>query len=150
MAQSPFLLPLLTPFCYSPFRFPPFLKSLLLTWNPSFDVVRSCPPWSQVARELTSPSPFQFPDPPGFPQINCAPYQDNISIPASHSPEQLPLWNVKNLDPYQTVGSGFVSNWKAWSGSVSNWKAWSGSEKWKVWSGSVSKGSGSATLLWRL
>ncbi len=28
------------------------------TWNPSSCVVRSRPPWSQVARKLTSPSPF--------------------------------------------------------------------------------------------
>ncbi len=66
MAQFPFLLPLLVPCCvpsYSP----------LLTWKPSFDVKRSCPPWSQVARPLSSPfsspphslpipSPFQIPN----------------------------------------------------------------------------------------
>jgi hypothetical protein len=53
-------------------QFLPFLESLLLTWNPSFCVVRSRPPWSQVAHKLTSPlpipSPFQFPDPQGFPK----------------------------------------------------------------------------------
>jgi hypothetical protein len=49
----------------------------------------------------------------------------------------LPLCNIKDRHPYQAVGSGSVSNWKAGSGSLSEWKAWSGS---------VSKGSGSATL----
>ncbi len=66
---------LLFPLLVFPCQFLPSLKSLLLTWNPSSCVVRSRPPWSQVARELASPSPF----PPhsnflGFPQINCAPY----------------------------------------------------------------------------
>ncbi len=41
----------------------------LLTWKPSLDVKGSCPPWSQVARKLTSPflipSPFQIPNTPG-------------------------------------------------------------------------------------
>ncbi len=65
--NSPSLLPLLVsssvplpiPFTY--------LESLLC-------VVRSRPPWPQVARKLTSPSPFQIPNLPGFPQTNCAPY----------------------------------------------------------------------------
>jgi hypothetical protein len=35
----------------------------------------------------------------------------------------LPLWNGKDPDPYQTVGSGSVSNLKAWSGSVPKLKA---------------------------
>ncbi len=60
------------PFSIFPCQFLPFLKSLLLTWNPSFCVVRSCPPWSQVARKLTSLSPFpphsDFPTPWGFPK----------------------------------------------------------------------------------
>jgi hypothetical protein len=48
MAQNPcFLLPLLIPLLS--FRF------LLLTWKPSFGVMRSRPPWSQVTRKLTSP-----------------------------------------------------------------------------------------------
>jgi hypothetical protein len=52
---------------------PPFPQIPLTTWNPSFCVVRSHPPWSQVARKLTSPSPFQFPDPPGAsPNQLCA------------------------------------------------------------------------------
>jgi hypothetical protein len=60
------------PFAISPCQFLPFLKSLLLTWNPSFCVVRSRPPWSQVARKLTFPSPFpphsNFSTPWGFPK----------------------------------------------------------------------------------
>jgi hypothetical protein len=58
---------------YSPWQFPLFLESLSLTWNPSSCVVRSHPPWPQVARKLTSPSPFQFPDPPGFPKSTVRP-----------------------------------------------------------------------------
>jgi hypothetical protein len=49
----------------------------------------------------------------------------------------LPLFNGKDPYPYQTFGSGSVSNWKARSVSV---------QKWKAVSGSVSKGSGSTTL----
>ncbi len=84
------------PLFHSPCQFlvnSPF-HSPLLTWKPSFGVMRSRPPWSQVARKLTSPSPFpshpipilsssQIPDPPGFPQTNCAPYLDDVAIPAS-------------------------------------------------------------------
>jgi hypothetical protein len=44
-----------------------YLESLLFLW------CDPCPPWSQVARKLASPSPFQFPDPPGFPQIIVRP-----------------------------------------------------------------------------
>ncbi len=41
MAQSP---------CFTPLT-----NSLLLTWKPSFGVIRSRPPWPQVTRKLTSP-----------------------------------------------------------------------------------------------
>jgi hypothetical protein len=65
------------PFAISPCQFLPFLKSLLLTWNPSFCVVRSRPPWSQVARKLTSPSPFpphsKFASPQGIPKLIVRP-----------------------------------------------------------------------------
>jgi hypothetical protein len=65
------------PFAISPCQFLPFLKSLLLTWNPSSCVVRSRPPWSQVARKLTSPSPFpphsKFPSPQGIPNLIMRP-----------------------------------------------------------------------------
>ncbi len=65
MAQS-LVIPLAIPLC----QFPLFLESLLLTWDPSSCVVRSRPPWSQVARKLTSPSTFpphsNFPTPQGF------------------------------------------------------------------------------------
>jgi hypothetical protein len=57
MAQS-LVIPLAIPLC----QFLLSLESLLLTWNPSSCVVRSRPPWSQVACKLTSPSPF----PPHF------------------------------------------------------------------------------------
>ncbi len=66
MAQYPF-------FC-SPCQFlvNPLFHSPLLTWKPSFGVMRSCPPWPQVARKLTSPSSFpphsKFPTPQGFPE----------------------------------------------------------------------------------
>jgi hypothetical protein len=72
MAQSLFI-PLPSPFanslCYS-------LESLLLTWNPSSCVVRSHPPWSQVACKLTSPSP-------------------TLPIPNSHSPQGFPKLIVR-------------------------------------------------------
>ncbi len=85
MAQFPFFAPLAGLLVSSPFN--PFL----LTWNPSFCVVRSRPPWPQAAHKLTSsfpfpPHPLPIPNPrppPGFPQTNCAPYQDDITIPAS-------------------------------------------------------------------
>jgi hypothetical protein len=59
---------------YSPCWFPfnPSFNPPLLTWNPSYCVVRSRPPWPQVARKLTSPSsnppspsPLQIPTTPG-------------------------------------------------------------------------------------
>jgi hypothetical protein len=66
MAHSPFLLPLLVP-CQFPFH------SLLLTRNPSFGVMRSRPPWPQVARKLTSPSPIPSPfQIPSTPDQSCA------------------------------------------------------------------------------
>jgi hypothetical protein len=40
--------------------FTPLANSLLLTWKPSFGVMRSCPPRPQVTRKLTS----LFPSPP--------------------------------------------------------------------------------------
>jgi hypothetical protein len=65
------------PFANSPCQFLPFLESLLLTWNSSFCVVRFRPPWSQVARKLTSPSPFpphsKFLSPQGFPSLIVRP-----------------------------------------------------------------------------
>ncbi len=67
MAQSPFSTPLA-----SFLLIPPFIPLYLL--GTLLGVMRSRLPWSQVARKLTSPSPFQIPDPPGFPRTNCAPY----------------------------------------------------------------------------
>jgi hypothetical protein len=65
------------PFAISPCQFLPFLGSLLLTWNPSSCVVRSRPPWPQVARELTSPFPSpphsKLPSPQGFPSLIVRP-----------------------------------------------------------------------------
>jgi hypothetical protein len=87
MAQFPFF----TPLASSPFQ------SLLLTWKPSFSVMRYRPPWSQVARKLTSPSSFPphslpIPNsrPPGFPQTNCAPLLRRHRDPGFHGPEHLP------------------------------------------------------------
>jgi hypothetical protein len=55
----------------------PLLISPLLTWNPSLCVVLSCPPWSQVTRELASPFLFpphsKFPSPQGFPSLIVRP-----------------------------------------------------------------------------
>jgi hypothetical protein len=65
------------PFATFPYQFLPFLKSLLLTWNPSFCVVRSRPPWSQVGPKLSSLSPFpphsKFPSPQGTPSLIVRP-----------------------------------------------------------------------------
>jgi hypothetical protein len=75
------LLPLAGSFFTSlPFPFT-YLETLL-------GVIGSQPPWSQVTRKLTSP--FSTPPHSKFPvtQVNCAPYYDDIVIPASHGPEQ--------------------------------------------------------------
>jgi hypothetical protein len=83
MAQSPcFLLPLAdSSFTSLPFPFT-YLETLL-------GVIGSCPPWSQVTLKLTSP--FSTPPHSKFPvsQVNCAPYYDDIMIPASHGPEHV-------------------------------------------------------------
>jgi hypothetical protein len=87
MAQFPlFFTPLANPLLL-------FFYSLLLTWKPSFGVMRSRPPWPQVTctdLPLLIPSPFpphsKFPTP----QVNCVPYYDDIVILASHGPEQDP------------------------------------------------------------
>ncbi len=72
MAQS-LVIPLAIPLC----QFLLSLESLLLTWNPSFCVVRSHPPWSQVACKLNSPSPtLPIPNshpPQGFPKLIVRP-----------------------------------------------------------------------------
>ncbi len=74
---SPLLFPLLVSLCNFPCQFLPFLNPLLLTWNPSFCVVRSRPPWSQVARKLTSLSPCpphsKFTSPQGIPSLIVRP-----------------------------------------------------------------------------
>jgi hypothetical protein len=66
----------------------PLANPFSLTWKPSSCVVRSRPPWSQVARKLTSHSPFpphslpipfpfpppsNFPSPRGFPKSTAHP-----------------------------------------------------------------------------
>ncbi len=82
MAQSPcFYFPLLIPFLLPPHYPFTYLETLL-------GVIGSCPPWSQVTRKLTSP--FSTPPHSKFPvtRVNCAPYYNDIVIPASHSPEQ--------------------------------------------------------------
>jgi hypothetical protein len=67
-------------FVNSPCKFLLPFESLLLTWNPSSCVVRSRPPWSQVAHKLTSPfhslaipSHSNFPNPRGFPKSTAHP-----------------------------------------------------------------------------
>jgi hypothetical protein len=85
MAQSPcFLLPLLIPFCFSSI-------SLYLLGNPPWcDRIPSTlvSGYSQTDLPFLNPSPF--PPHSKFPvtQVNCAPYYDDIMIPASHGPEQ--------------------------------------------------------------
>jgi hypothetical protein len=83
MAQSPyFYFPLLIPFLL-PFH------SLFTYLETLFGVIGSRPPWSQVTCKLTSP--FSAPPHSKFPvtKVNCAPYYDDIVIPASHGPEQV-------------------------------------------------------------
>jgi hypothetical protein len=77
-----FLLPL-ADFSFTSLPFPfTYLETLL-------GVIGSRPPWSQVTRKLTSP--FSTPPHSKFPvpQVNCAPYYDDIMILASHGPEHL-------------------------------------------------------------
>jgi hypothetical protein len=86
------------PFAIFPCQFLPFFKSLLLTWNPSFSVLRSRPPWSQVARKLTSPSPFphhsKFPSPQGIPDLIARP---------TKTTSRSRLHIVRNIIPRSTV-----------------------------------------------
>ncbi len=68
MAQSPCLFASPFWFPFTPFPFPfTHLETLLV-------VIGSCPPWSQVARKLISPSPSpplsKIPAPWGFPEPN--------------------------------------------------------------------------------
>jgi hypothetical protein len=72
---TPYEFPLLIPLDNSPFpRVPPtYLESLLFVWcDPR-------PPWSQVARKLTSPSPFPphsiFPPSNGSPNVIVRPFK---------------------------------------------------------------------------
>ncbi len=70
-------------------------------------------PWSQVTRKLTSP--FSTPPHSKFPvtQVNCAPYFDDIVIPASHGPEQkqfhllymtgIGLWFEEQMDLIKNI-----------------------------------------------
>ncbi len=95
--------PSLFPFQF-PLLFPLILESLLLTWNPSFCVVRSRPLWSQVARELTSPSLF----PPPFLPIP-------ISRPPGVSPNNLCALLRRHHDPGFTQ-SGTLYTYTAASG----------------------------------
>jgi hypothetical protein len=87
--------------CYSPLT---SLCSPLLTWKPSFGVMRPCPPWSQVARKLTSP--FSFPPHSKFPtpRVNCALYWDDIVIPASLGPEQVIPRNGRIRNGHSRIG----------------------------------------------
>ncbi len=67
-ANSPCQFPPLTPLDNSPCS-----ESPLLTWNSLLSVwCDPCPPWSQVACKLTSPSPFHFPAPTVPPIQLCA------------------------------------------------------------------------------
>jgi hypothetical protein len=74
--------------------FIPFANSPLLTWNPSFCVVRSRPPWSQVAHKLTSPPSFpphsNFPTPRSFPKSTMRPTKTT-----SRSRLHI-VWNIKD------------------------------------------------------
>ncbi len=66
----------------------PLADSLFTYLETLLGVIESRPPWSQVTRKLTSP--FSTPPHSKFPviQVNCAPYYNDIVIPASHGPEQ--------------------------------------------------------------
>ncbi len=90
MAQSPCLLPLPIPFCFLPISFT-FLETLL-------GVLGSRPPWSQVARKLTSP----FSTPPHSPLV------PNSQHPFSDFPNT-PRHLGRQLDP------GFQSPEQLWT-----------------------------------
>ncbi len=81
MAQSPCFL--LSP-CWFPF---PSLLFPFTYLEPLLGVIGSRPPRSQVTRKLTSPfltPPHSLPIPNSqYPQVNYAPYYDDIMIPAS-------------------------------------------------------------------
>jgi hypothetical protein len=89
--------------CYSP------LTSLcfpLLAWKPSFGVMRPCPPWSQVARKLTSP----FSSPPhSLPAPNSRPtllgFPSNPALAKTTSRSRLP--GSGTLSSAATEGGGF-------------------------------------------
>ncbi len=87
---NPLITLLDTPLNSSPCSWVPltYLESLLSVW------CDPCPPWSQVACKLTSPSPNPphslFP-PPTVPQSNYAPLYDDITTPTSFSPAQVLL-----------------------------------------------------------
>jgi hypothetical protein len=84
---TPWRVFLVTPLDNSPCSRVPltYLESLLSVW------CDPCPPWSQVACKLTSPSLFPphslFP-PPTDPQSNYAPIYDDITTPTSLSSAQ--------------------------------------------------------------
>ncbi len=88
------------PLFYSPCWFPvdfPFY-SPLLNWKPSFGVMRSCPPWSQVARKLISLSPNP---PQSLPNPN--------SRPPSGFPQQAPRF-TKTTSRSRLPRSGTIIN----------------------------------------
>ncbi len=91
--------PLMTPLENSPCTRVPltYLESLLSVW------CDPCPPWSQAACKLTSPSPFPFP-PPTVPQINYAPSYDDITTPTSLSSAHFHITIAVNVvnDTYGT------------------------------------------------
>ncbi len=80
-----------------------YLESLLSMW------CDPCPPWSQVACKLTSPSPFPLP-PPTVPLSNYAPFYDDITTPTS-----LSLAQVHPITLYERI-----TNWEINQNSVTS------------------------------
>jgi hypothetical protein len=78
MAQFPFLTPLAVSLSV------PLIFPFVLTWKPSFGVMRSRPPWPQVARKLTSL--FPFPPRSRFPTPGVSPNQWRALLRRHHDP----------------------------------------------------------------
>ncbi len=84
MAQSPCFTPLAISLLL-PFHFPFTYLETLLWCDAILSTLAPGYSWTDLPFPIPSPipSPFQIPDPLGFSWTKCAPYYDDIAIPAS-------------------------------------------------------------------
>ncbi len=107
--------PLLIPSSLEPFY---LLGIPPLVWcDPVHPGPRLLVNWPPSPHSFPIPFPFQIPDPLGLPQINCAPFLDDITIPASHIPEQYAWFlfkrkkfSVSNPDPANCSSRVWIHN----------------------------------------